>query len=84
MTFGQQQTHASRVHNALLHGEPLLIVATRDFENVAFEVRSQAITGHFVAHTVLHEGPEPALVVDLNKFLRAIGRVGDIELHVGD
>lgn len=36
----------------------------------------------FGAHALLHEGTELALVVDLNDFLRPIGRVGDVELHL--
>lgn len=36
----------------------------------------------FGAHALLHEGTELALVVDLDDFLRPIGRVGDVELHL--
>lgn len=36
----------------------------------------------FGAHALLHEGTELALIVDLDDFLRPIGRVGDVELHL--
>lgn len=36
----------------------------------------------FGAHALLHERTELALIVDLDDFLRPIGRVGDVELHL--
>ena len=36
----------------------------------------------FGAHALLHEGAELALIIDLDDFLRPIGRVGDVELHL--
>jgi hypothetical protein len=33
-------------------------------------------------HALFHEGTQLALVLDLDQLLRAIGRVGDIELHL--
>lgn len=34
------------------------------------------------SHALLHEGTELALIVNLDHFLRPIGRVGDVELHL--
>jgi hypothetical protein len=36
----------------------------------------------FGAHALLHEGTELALIVNLDDFLRPIGREGDVELHL--
>ena len=78
----QQQPHPSRVHDSLLHGETLLVVAAGDLEHVAFEFGANAVAGDFVAHAAVHEDAEFALVFDFDELLGAIGRVGDIELHL--
>lgn len=36
----------------------------------------------FGAHALLHERTELALIIDLDDFLRPIGRVGNVELHL--
>ena len=38
MTFGEEKSDASGMHDALLHGKTLLVVATGDLENVALEL----------------------------------------------
>lgn len=38
----------------------------------------------FGAHALLHEGTELALIIDLDDFLRPIGGVGDVELHLDE
>lgn len=79
---GKQQPDTSRVHDTLLHRKPLLVVSTGDLEDVALELRAHAVGGDFVAHAVVHEDTELPLVFDLDEFLGAIGRVGDVELHL--
>ena len=76
MTFTQQQPHACRMHDPLLHGEPLLIVATGDFEDIAFEFGTHAVAADFLAHAAVHEDAEFALVFDVEQLLRAVGGVG--------
>ena len=39
---------------------------------------------NFGSHALLQEGTELALIVDLDEFLRPIGRVGDVELHLDE
>ena len=70
------------MHDPLLHGKALLVVAAGDFEDVAFELGTDAVARDFVAHAAFHEDAEFALVFDLDEFLGAIGRVGDVELHL--
>lgn len=70
------------MHDALLHGKPLFIIAAGDFEDVAFEFRTDAVARDFVAHASLHENAEFALVFDFDELLGAIGGVGDVELHL--
>ena len=82
MTIAQKQPNTRRMHNALLHRKPLFIIAAGDFEDVAFEFRTHAVAGDFVAHASLHEDAEFALVFDFDEFLGAIGGVGDVELHL--
>ena len=70
------------MHDTLLHGESLLVVAAGDLENVACEFGTHRVAGDFVAHAAIHEDAEFALVFDFDELLGAIGRVGDVELHL--
>lgn len=81
---GQEKTDTGWVHDTLLHGETLLVVATGDPKDVAGELGADAITRDFLAHALIHEGAEAALIFDLNQLLGAVGRVavgcGNVEL----
>lgn len=81
---GEQQSDSRRVHHALLHREALFVVAARDAEDVAFEFVAQAVAGNLLAHSSVNEDAELALIVNLDQFLRPVGRVGDVELHLDD
>ena len=82
MPQAEEQPDTRRVHDALLHGETLLVVAARDLEDVALEFGADAVAGDFGAHALFHEDAQFALVVDFDEFLGAIGRVGYVELHL--
>lgn len=82
MSRRQQQPHAGRVHDALLHGEPLFVVATGDFEDVAGELGAERVGGDFLAHAAVHEDAQFAVVLDLDEFLGAVGGVGYVEFHL--
>jgi hypothetical protein len=46
------------VHDSLLHGETLLVVAAGDLEDVAFEFVADAVAWDFGAHSVGEEGQQ--------------------------
>lgn len=69
------------MHDSLLHRKALLVVAAGDFEHVAGELGSDAVTGDFGAHAAVHEDAEFSFIFDFDEFLSAIGGVGDVELH---
>lgn len=69
------------MHDPLLHREPLLVVAASDLENVAFEFVAKGVAENFGAHAFVHEGAEFALIFDFDELLRAVGGIGDVELH---
>jgi hypothetical protein len=66
------------MHNPLLHGKALLVVATGDTENVAFEFIAHRVAGHFLAHTSVDEDSELAVVFDFDGFLRPIRGKRDV------
>lgn len=78
----QQQPHPGGVHDALLHGETLLVVAAGDLEDVALEFGPEVVAGDLLAHAAVHEHAEFALIFDFDELLRAVGGVGDVELHL--
>lgn len=79
----QQEPDTRRMHDTLFHREALLVVTTGDFEDVAFEFVADAVTGDFVAHAAVHEDAESTVIVDFDQLLRPVGRVGDVQLHLG-
>ena len=50
MAVGEEEAHSCWVHDALLHGETLLVVAAGDFEDVAFEFVADAVAWDFGSH----------------------------------
>lgn len=68
MAGAEQQSNSSRVHYALLHRETLLVVASSNAENVAFELFTDGVTGDFLAHAAVHEDAEFALIIDFDEF----------------
>ena len=65
----------------LLHGEALLVVATRDLEHVTLEVIAKDVALNLMRHTLVVQVTELGLIVDLDQFLAASGREGNVELH---
>ena len=60
----------------------MFIVAAGNFEDVAFELRADAVALDFLSHAAVHEDAEFAVIFDFDEFLGAIGGVGDVELHL--
>ena len=82
VAVGEEQAHTGRVHDTLLHGEALLVVAAGDLEDVALELVANGVAGDFLTHAAVHEDAELALILDIDELLRAVGRVGDVQLHL--
>jgi len=82
VAVGEEQAHTGRVHDTLLHGEALLVVAAGDLEDVALELVANGVAGDFLTHAAVHEDTELALIFDLNELLGPVGRVGDVQLHL--
>lgn len=73
VAVGEEKPDTSWVHNTLLHGETLLVVASGDLEDVSLPLITDAVTGDLLAHTALHEDAETALIFDFDELLRAVG-----------
>lgn len=82
VAFGKEELDTGREHDTLLHGKALLVITAGDAENVALPLITETVSGNFVAHTLLHEDAQLALIVNLEELLRPIGRVGDVQLHL--
>jgi len=53
VAVGEQQADSSGVHDSLLHGETLLVVAAGNLEDVALEFVANAVARYLCAHSVL-------------------------------
>ena len=82
VAVGEEQANTGRVHDTLLHGEALLVVAAGDLEDVALELVANGVAGDFLTHAAVHEDAELALILNIDELLRAVGRVGDVQLHL--
>lgn len=63
------------MHDSLLHGKALLVIAACDLEHVTGELGAHAVGCDLGTHAAVHEDTQLALVFDFNKFLGAIGGV---------
>lgn len=50
VAVGEEEADTGRVHDTLLHGETLLVVAAGDLEDVALELVADGVTGDLSAH----------------------------------
>lgn len=75
MALAEQQPHTGGMHDSLLHGETLLVVAAGDFEDIACEFGSKGVAGHFLTHAAVDEDAEFTLVVDFDQLLSTVGGV---------
>ena len=82
MSIAQKQPDTGRMHDTLLHRKSLFIIAAGDLEDVAFELRADAVALDFLSHAAVHEDAEFAVIFDFDELLSAIGGVGDVELHL--
>jgi len=76
----EQQADTRLSQNTLLHGETLLVVTTRDLEDVALELVTEIVTGDLSRDTLVVESAELAVIIDLDNLLAARRGVRDIEL----
>ena len=55
LTFLEEQSDSSVDQDSLLHGESLLVVTSRDSENVSFVLFSKNFSIDFLAHSLVVE-----------------------------
>merc|ERR1719504_351973 len=80
-TLAEEKTHAVVRQHTLHHREALLVVPTRNLEDVAFKLITQRVGRNLGGHALLVEGQELAVVVDLDALLQPRARVADVQLH---
>jgi hypothetical protein len=55
VALGEQETNTVRQKDTLLHGETLLVVTTRDAEDVTLELITKGVTRYFLGHALVKE-----------------------------
>ena len=53
VSIGKEKSDTSGMHDSLLHGETLLVVAASDLEDVALELIANAVARNLCAHSVI-------------------------------
>lgn len=82
VAFRQEESDTGRKHNALLHGKALLVIAAGDAEDITLPLITKTVGWDFIAHTLVHEDAQLALIFNFEKLLRPVGRVGNVQLHL--
>lgn len=93
---GEEQADSSGMHDSLLHGEALLVVAAGDLEDVALEFVADAVARNLCTHSVIiscchfdaeepflplvHKHSQFSLIFNLDQLLAAIGRLCNCQL----
>jgi len=77
----EEQSDTALGHDALLHGESLLVVASGDAEDVTLPLVTQGVGGDLGAHTLLVKWTNLVFIVDFEQFLASRCREGHVELH---
>jgi len=83
VSVGEEESDTVRKEDTLLHWETLLVVSTRDPNDISLPFVTEGIGRDLCTHTLVIEDTGFSLIVDIKQFLGACGRVGDVELHVG-
>ena len=83
VALSKKQTDTGGVHDTLLHGETLLVVATGDLEDVTLPLVTDRVGGDLLTHAAVHEDAETALILNFDELLGAVGGVRDVKLHGG-
>ena len=55
-TLGEEQADTLVLHDTLDHGEPLLVVAASDLEDVALPLVAEGISGDLLGNALVVEG----------------------------
>ncbi len=75
MTVGQQQTDTVGQEDTLLHRETLLVVSSSNPEDISLELVRDVVTGDFLRDFFVHKITDAAVIIDVDEFLGAGGRV---------
>lgn len=68
----------------LLHGETLLVIASRDLEDISLEVVTDVVSGDLGRDALVVERAQLVLVVDLHHLLATGDRVRNVQLPTGN
>lgn len=74
----QQQSNSGWVQDTLLHWETLLVVTTSDLEDVTLEFVRDEVTFNFLTHTLVVEGTQLVVIIDVDGLLSTVGWVRNI------
>jgi len=81
VAIGEKEANAVGQENALLHGKPLLVVATCNAENITLPFVTQRVSGNFLSHFLVVEDTVSLLIVEINELLCPSRGVSNVELH---
>lgn len=78
----KEQANTLRQEDTLLHRETLLVVTTADAKDVALPLVTERVDLNVLRHALVVKAAHQTLVHELERLLRARGRVGDVDLHL--
>lgn len=81
VTLGEEETDTTVSEDTLLHAETLLVVTTRDAEDVTLVFVTKDLTGNLGRDALIHQRMKLLIVINLNELLSPRGGVGNVDLH---
>mmetsp|Transcript_25520 Transcript_25520/g.55198 ORF Transcript_25520/g.55198 Transcript_25520/m.55198 type:complete len:320 (-) Transcript_25520:58-1017(-) len=77
----EQKSNTGVGQHTLLHGEALLVVSTRNSEDVTSELGAQILAGNLLGDSLLVDSAQLLLIIDLDELLVSRCGVCDVDLH---
>lgn len=81
VTLSEQQLDTVWQQDTLLHWETLLVVTTRDLEDVTLELVTDRVTLDFLTNSLLVEDTQTVVIIDVIGLLGPVGWVGNVQLE---
>jgi hypothetical protein len=76
-----EKTDSRVCEDTLTHGEPLLVVSTRNAEDVSVKVFTEDATVNFLGHTAFVQVLETLFIIDVDDFLLSSAGASNIDLE---
>lgn len=84
VSLGHEDLGSSLGEDTLFHGESLFVVSSSNLEDISLVLISEAISWHFLSHSLVKEDGAFLIIIDFDDLLSSSLWATDVEFHAGD